>query len=133
MREVNLAHCGYLDGLRGTAPDPELQNLGEYAEGWLHGNEDRENGVPDLFKDPDPGLKRGATVKIPKGTRVHTVSSGERLTGRGYHVQIHDVYQVIPAYRDRTFIRPVPAKVVWPGTGGYWSTANARDVELVTE
>ena len=121
--------AGYLDGLRGIDPRPG-PDAEDYEEGWLHGAEDRASGVPDRFLEPPSGLCRGATVTIPKGVEVRTTSHGLRLAGRNYKVKIHDVYPMVPAYRYHGFVRPSPAKIVWPGTGGYWSEAAVADVRI---
>jgi len=54
-----------------------------------------------------------------------------RTTGRTYKVKIHDFYPMAPAYEYHgEFKRPEPAKVIWPGTGGYWSEAAVADIRV---
>lgn len=130
---TNYAHTGYMAGLRGEAPDPRLENASEYAEGWLRGQEDRSAGVDsNRFLEAPSGLRRGAEVTIPKGTTVKTIYHGVRSAGRTYKVKIHNVYDIVPAHigYDGKFVRPEPAKVIWPGTGGYWSEAALPDVAV---
>lgn len=131
---VSLGHKGYLAGLRGEDPDKRVERFEEYEDGYLHGCEDRKAGVKDVFQDPPEGLKKGSKVKIPKGITVKTTYHGERIVGRTYTVTVHDVYPVQHGYREyggREFKRPEPAKIVWPGTGGYWSTAAVGDIEVI--
>lgn len=121
--------AGYLDGLRGIDPRPG-NDARDYETGWLHGAEDRAAGVPDRFLEPPEGLHRGATVTVPKGIEVKTTLHGVRTTGRTYKIKVHDVYPMVPAHEYHGFRRPEPAKVIWPGTGGYWSEACVADVRL---
>lgn len=132
--DMSLTHRGYMAGLLGENPDKELERFEEYEDGYLVGCEDKKAGLKDIFQEAPEGLKKGSKVKILKGSKVKTTYHGERLVGRTYTVTIHDVYQVTPAYREyggREFIRPVPAKVIWPGTGGYWSEAAVSDIEVL--
>ena len=123
-------HLGYLAGLRGQEPDPLLDRLRDYETGWLHGTEDRAAGVPDRFQEAPQGLAKGSSVMIPKGCTVRTFR-GDRTAGRTYRVRIHDVYGVNPAHIGlEGFVRPEPARVIWPGTGGYWSTAAVLDLSI---
>lgn len=133
---TNYTHLGYMAGLQGQTPDPKLERSDEYATGWLHGSEDRAAGITaERFQEHPANLKRGSMVKIPKGTTVSTIYHGVRQAGRDYLVKIHDVYPVVPAHLDyrRTFSRPTPARVIWPGKGGYWSEAAVTDVVVESE
>lgn len=138
MEHTKWAHKGYMDGITGADPDPKLEKSNEYSDAWLIGVADREAGIePSKYMDTldrsELPVKRGDTVTIPKGTKIKTIYHGERLAGRTYKVELHNVYPAIPAhfeYGSRELRRPVPAKVIWPGTGGYWSEANLEDVAI---
>ena len=43
----NLAHEGYLAGLKGLDPDPDLSKdlSSDYCKGWLNGVQDRKTGL----------------------------------------------------------------------------------------
>lgn len=126
-------HQGYMDGLQNKDPDPTLESDDNYANAWIIGQQDREAGVNPAQYAPLPaGLKRGTVVRIPKGVKVQNLHLGVKAAGRTYKVTLHDAYPVVPAHFDWTheFQRPKPAQVMWPGTGGYWSYANAVEVEV---
>lgn len=131
-----MAHKGYMTGLRGEDPDKELERFNEYADAYLIGCQDRETGVkPDLYAESLPeGLKRGCKVRIKAGASVSTIYHGTRIVPRNYVVRkVHDVYPGVPAYFDNHgFNRPKPAKIVWPGKGGYWSDTAVFNVEVVS-
>jgi hypothetical protein len=137
---VSLVHEGYMAGIQGEDPNPELDFSEEYSVGWLAGAKDKEAGIiPPKYLGPVDELpcKRGDTVTIPKGTPVSTIYHGERKAGRTYKVKTHDVYQGMPAYIDYHrgsnqnadhVVRPTAPEVIWPGSGGYWSRANVNDL-----
>jgi hypothetical protein len=135
-RYIRAAHLGYMTGLRGEDPDKDLERDSEYVEAWLLGCQDREAGVtPDLYSEVLPeGLKRGCKVRVKAGAEVKTIYHGTRIVPRNYVVKkVHDVYPMAPAYFDNHgFNRPTPAKIVWPGTGGYWSDTAVSNVEVVS-
>ena len=74
-------------------------------------------------------ISRNATVRIPKGTRIHgTFAEREKLAGATYTVKLVSVdagWDAIPGYPERA------PEVVWAGSGGYWHYCKAADVELV--
>jgi hypothetical protein len=75
---TNYLHIGYMDGLSGKDPNPELDKSYEYEDGWLHGDADRKAGMtPDALLVPVT-LKRGDEVRIPKGVTVKTIYHGVR-------------------------------------------------------
>lgn len=136
---TNWVHEGYMDGISGKEPDPELDRSDEYSKGWLAGASDREAGIapPKFFGPCELPCKRGDEVTIPKGTTVSNIHHGVRKAGRTYKVKLHDVYPGVPAYIDYHHrsnpnedgvVRPTAPKLVWPGTGGYWSDADVNEV-----
>lgn len=146
--DSSAIHQGYMAGLKGENPDEVLAKSEDYSDGWLVGAEDRQRLldllVPEAEIVPkylgpctDLPLKRGDEVIIPKGTLISTIYHGERKAGRTYKVKIHDVYPGMPACRDYhsagRIQRPTAPKLVWPGTGGYWSEANLNEVLERTE
>jgi len=92
---------------------------------------------------------RGKKVTIPKGTRYHSMKDGEyHVTGRKMTVTVNHLSsgQEVPDYDWERYYKdshPNPVKslnhsnyyvlsnpgVVWPGSGGYWHTADLNDVE----
>lgn len=133
--DCSVLHQGYMAGLKGEEPSSNLQ---DYEDGWLAGAEDREKlgsdpVLPKYLGPCETPLKRGDEVSIPKGTTISTIYHGVRKAGRTYTVKLHDVYPGMPAYRDYGYssgviIRPTAPKLVWPGTGGYWSEADLNEV-----
>lgn len=123
-----------MDGLNGQDPDESASRCEEYAQGWLAGAEDRQNGfeAPEYFGPCELPIRRGAEVVIPKGTAIEhrgTVREAKRNT----KVKLHDVYPGLPAYIDyghagHKVVRPTAAQVLWAGSGGYWSRALLVDV-----
>lgn len=119
-----------MDGLNGEEPNESASRCTEYELGWLAGAEDREKGLlPKQYMGPcELPIRRGAEVIIPKGTEVEHRGS-TRLTRRDVKVRLHDVNPGAPAYIDywhskREVIRPTVARVLWAGSGGYWSRAD---------
>jgi len=131
----SYAHYGYLDGIQGRDPNPRLEGVPEYDEGWLRGEADRDN--PERLSVLDEVvIKKGDTVLIPKGTLRHSMKDGNRPLGRTTKVTLHDVYPMIPAYidhRTNDFTYPEAPKVTWAGAGGYWCRADVRAVTKVEE
>lgn len=74
---------------------------------------------------------RGKKVRIPKGTTIQTTHpqrGPDFVAGRTYEITVHHV-----AEEWRCEGKTHPARVVWPGTGGYWCEADAKNVELIEE
>ena len=119
------AHDGYLDGLAGR--DPQAQSR-DYETGWLHGTADRDAGKAPPTERPLP--QPGDVVTIPKGTPIHSMQRGAIVAQRTYQVTVHHAYPPMTAHVDWSgnFHRPRPAKVIWPGAGGYWHEASLDDV-----
>lgn len=127
------AHYGYLDGIHDRDPNPRLTGVDEYDTGYLHGLEDKDN--PEKLKVLEPSkLKKGVTVRVPKGTQIHSMKDGHREVKRATTVVLHDVSPPTPSYYDSyrgEFSPPKPPEVLWAGSGGYWCRASAQDVEEV--
>jgi hypothetical protein len=92
-----------------------LQTLGE------------EQDLPKHFGYcPNLPIKRGMTVTILKGTPVH--HRGKIVpAGRTYKVTVHSMDEGSNACARHSRRDP---KVIWPGTGGYWSEV---DINLIPE
>lgn len=129
-----------MDGIQGKEPDAQLSQTSAYSTGWLHGCEDREQGIQARDVLAPSRLKKGDTVTIPKGTRIHsTKEGGFKTAGRTYKVKLHDVYPGTPAYIDigarygvpGAFIRPSQGEILWAGAGGYWCRADLEAIESV--
>lgn len=138
FRYSNAMTLGYLSGLKGEDPDPELEKMSHrYEDGWLKGMAAREAGVkPKKFMgyhlDSELPIKRGDTVTIPKGTLVRC--NGEtKPAGRTYKIQVRSLgcgqnfYQDGNAFREDD-VPMVSPTVVWAGTGGYWAEADINDI-----
>ena len=91
MASTNFIHEGYIDGLQGKSPNPELETSEEYRDGWLHGSKDRDDGMTAdaLLVPVTVGV--GDTVTVPKGTSIRTVYHGSRAAGRKYKIRIYRV------------------------------------------
>jgi hypothetical protein len=137
-RYSNALTLGYLAGLRGEDPDPEMSRLSErYDDGWLLGAADREQGAtPKKFmgycdKNVLP-VKQGDTVTIKKGTLVRC-NGVTKPAGRTYKVRVNHVQSGRNLYIEgnafRREITPIMnPTVVWPGSGGYWAEADINDI-----
>ncbi len=132
----NWAHKGYMDGLLGLAPDPQLSGWAdsEYNDGWIAGDEDRRNGAqaPKFFGPSDDlPVQPGDTVTIRKGTIIKAVGQEPRAAGRTYQVKVNHILEGSCAYLSwdhREFVRPTEPKIVWAGSGGYWCEVSINDV-----
>lgn len=81
----------------------------------------------------DLPIKRGDKVRIPKGTEIRSMGrKGTHKAGRAQTIIVNHMctgstslpFQGPPEH----FSNP---KVIWPGSGGYWSEADINDVELI--
>lgn len=137
-------------GLKGENPDEAMAKSDDYSDGWLAGATERdrrlalgvaESEIVPKYLGPcaELPLKRGDEVFIPKGTTVNTIHYGERHAGRAYKVKLHDIHPGMPAYRDfhsrdAAYIQPpTTPKLLWAGTGGYWSEADLNEVLAKSE
>ena len=133
---TNKVHQGYVDGLSGRDPNPELEKSYDYQEGWLHGSTDHAAGKTcpkwlGYYEDGSLPLKRGQTVTIRKGTMVKNMGkAGTKPAGRTYQVKINHFGGGCSAYLSyhQEFVRPTPPTVVWPGAGSYWSEADLNEI-----
>jgi hypothetical protein len=141
----NLSHEGYMDGLRGLDPNPELSAWAdsEYNEGWLVGSEDRKAGVVvpkylGYYNWSELPVKPGMEVTIRKGTMVKTVGREPRPAGKTYKVTVSHLNSGSVAYKIQNFhhsefVRPTSPTVVWAGPGGYWSEVSISDIPEASE
>jgi hypothetical protein len=130
-------HEGYLDGLYGRDPNPELSQPGtEYEIGWLHGVEERKKvplgGRPPRYVGYTPvnqlPVKKGDTVTIRKGTSI-TFKGKVKPAGRTHDVVVDHVLPGTVSTLDRLgFNAPQNPTVRWPGSGGYWSEVDINDL-----
>lgn len=136
----NWEHEGYMAGIKGEDPDPELSKASKaYDHGWLIGNQDREAGVkppaypwgvilPDL---------RGKKVIIRRGVMTKRFGQDPKPALRTHKVTVVSVISGRVAYQpyvyNHKFERPTTAKVQWTSSGGLWCSANLEDVEIVEE
>jgi hypothetical protein len=116
----SYAHSGYLDGLQGRDPNPAVEGLRDYDLGWLAGANDKDS------KEKHQALEchfiaKGHKVRVPTG-KAYKVTVQRYVAPRGAHVSLKG-----------EFVPPQPAKVVWAGTGGYWSETEAFKVEFLAE
>ena len=79
-------------------------------------------------------LRRGDIVKIPKGTMVENHRTGVKPAGRTYTVTVSHILSGAE-YNDRAMEGPyydgpqiVNPKIVWAGSGGYWSECDINDI-----
>lgn len=87
-------------------------------------------GYHDLSDLP---IKKGDKVRIPKGTEIR--SMGAKGTHKSGRAQTITVNHMCTGSTNRLFNDEAEhlsnPKVIWPGSGGYWSEADINDVELV--
>ena len=81
----------------------------------------------------DLPIKKGDKVRIPKGTEIRSMGAkGLHKSGRAQTITAH---RVCTGATNRPFTGDPEhisnPKVIWPGSGGYWSEADINDVELV--
>ena len=75
--------------------------------------------------------KRGMKVRVKKGSVLWSMKKGQAFpfeAKRSYTVKLHDFYAG-GWMMDNGKLKE--SKVVWPGTGGYWTYASPNDVEVV--
>lgn len=132
---ISWMHEGYLDGLNGQDPNPEMDRTNDYADGYLAGMADREAGVkPRKYTGYTSELPvaKGQVVTIPKGTVIqHTGSGPAKVARRTYKVTVHHTCSGIGAYQDYHMggvVRPSNPKVVWLGAGNYWHEVDINDI-----
>lgn len=134
---TNAITVGYVTGLAGEDPDPQLENYSEYADGWLMGCADREAGkkLPKYLgfsRDADLPVKQGQEVTILKGTVVRC-NGVTKQAGRTYKVKIHHILSGTNIYVEgnafRRELHPMTSPTIcWAGTGGYWAEADLNDI-----
>jgi hypothetical protein len=134
-------HEGYLDGMRGSEPDPDWERHPDYATGWLEGRARAEAGatLPRLCgycKEVDilrPKLI-GQKVTIRKGTMVFRAGPGMHRTGTTYRVKVAHVNNGSCAYIDHhgEFVPPTNPEIMWSGSGRYWHSADLNTIPEVT-
>lgn len=77
-------------------------------------------------------IKRGDTVIIKKGTIIYVVGQEPKPAGRTYQVKVHSLSPgqnrpVGHPQHDPSYGVQNP-RIVWPGSGGYWTECDVNDV-----
>lgn len=127
---------GYLVALRNYERPAEMAGVNDkdFERGLALGTEDRKNGPVPLFlgyyPDEDLPIKRGQEVTIPKGTLV-THRGKTNHSAKARKIKVHHLINGSNFYThsDRESDHPITTpKVVWPGSGGYWSEVDINDI-----
>jgi hypothetical protein len=80
-------------------------------------------------------IKKGMVVTIKKGTMIHTIGKEPRPAGRTYKVTVNHVTSGYTQHRAHhgDIVPSQNPTIVWPGTGGYWTSADINDIPEAQE
>lgn len=140
FRHHDAMTIGYLVALRGY-PEPLeiMRSVGNgYEDGLLLGTQAREAGIAPLFlgylPDEMMPVKKDQEVTIPKGALI--MHRGKTtLNARTRKVKVHHTISGANFYRDHhnTLHTITTPKIVWPGSGGYWSEVDMNEIPEIVE
>lgn len=74
---------------------------------------------PQAEEGEEMNYRRGDIVLIRKGTPLRSTNPSKRvfMAAKTYRVKLHNVYKW------------PRVELVWPGSGGYWTYANAEELK----
>lgn len=136
FRYSDAMTIGYLVALRGyEEPLAVMENVNNEAflKGLILGGEARKAGPTPHFigfyPDDMMPVKPGQEVTIAKGV-VITHRGAKKVNERARKVKVHHLLSGSNFYGDhRGEVRAITTpKVVWPGSGGYWSEVDINDI-----
>jgi hypothetical protein len=136
FRYSDAMTIGYLVALRGyEEPLAVMENVnnGDFLKGLTLGAEARKGGpVPPFigyYPDDMMPIKKGQEVTIAKGVII-THRGAKKVNERTRKVKVDHLISGSNFYRNhREDLHPITTpKVVWPGSGGYWSEVDINDV-----